>query len=89
LNSQGEHLDRTAIPTGDKPIRGADSELERLLGKGGFGEVWRARNPHLQSVPPVALKFCLELDDRAKKLLRRRSTLLSHAVASHLQVRSK
>ena len=64
---------------GDKPIRGADWELERLLGKGGFGEVWKARNPHLSSVPPVALKFCLELDERGKDLLRHEADMVLRA----------
>ena len=45
---------------GDQPLPGVDWQLEQLLGVGGFGEVWKARNPHLQSVPPVALKFCIE-----------------------------
>jgi len=46
---------------GDRPIRGADWELERLLGKGRFGEVWKAHNRDLPGLPPVALKFCLQL----------------------------
>ena len=38
-----------------------------LLGQGGFGEVWKARNPHFDGIAPVALKFCL--DPAAKERL--------------------
>jgi len=54
---------------GDRPIRGASWELERLLGKGGFGEVWKARNSDSADQPSVALKFCLDLSERARELL--------------------
>jgi formylglycine-generating enzyme required for sulfatase activity/serine/threonine protein kinase len=77
----GDESDRRGFRfrPGDKPIRGADWELERLLGKGGFGEVWKANNPHLPGVPSVALKFCLELDDRGKGLLRHEADMVLRA----------
>jgi formylglycine-generating enzyme required for sulfatase activity/serine/threonine protein kinase len=52
-----------------------DWVLEELLGVGGFGEVWKATNPHL---PPVALKFCL--DPTTARFLRNEATLLGRVV---------
>jgi formylglycine-generating enzyme required for sulfatase activity len=62
---------------GDRPNGIGDWELEELLGVGGFGEVWRARNPHLND--PVALKFCL--DDKAAQWLRHEAALLGRVMA--------
>jgi formylglycine-generating enzyme required for sulfatase activity len=59
---------------GDVPLPGVDWQLEELLGVGGFGEVWKARNPNMVSAPPVALKFCL--DPTAAKVLRNEAKLL-------------
>jgi len=52
------HLSR--FKTGDHPLPGVDWVLDELLGVGGFGEVWKAHNPHLGSLAPVALKFCID-----------------------------
>jgi formylglycine-generating enzyme required for sulfatase activity/tRNA A-37 threonylcarbamoyl transferase component Bud32 len=45
---------------GDRPLTGVDLVLEEMLGVGGFGEVWKARNPNRPRAEPVALKFCLD-----------------------------
>jgi serine/threonine protein kinase len=63
---------------GDRPLPGVDWELDELLGVGGFGEVWRAKNPLLASVPPVALKFCL--DNSAAQYLRNEAAVLDRVM---------
>jgi hypothetical protein len=64
---------------GDHPPGIGDWVLEELLGVGDFGEVWKARNPHFDGVPPVALKFCL--DPAAKdRLLRHEAGVLNQVM---------
>jgi serine/threonine protein kinase len=63
---------------GGHPLFGVDWELELLLGVGGFGEVWKARNPYMASVEPVALKFCL--DPAAAKVLRNEAGVLDRVM---------
>ncbi len=71
------HMPR--FSAGDRPLPGIDWELDELLGAGGFGEVWKARNPHFDGVPPVALKFCL--DPSAKdRLLRHEAAILNQVM---------
>jgi hypothetical protein len=63
---------------GDQPLPGVDWELEELLGVGGFGEVWKARNPLLDGVPSVALKFCL--DHSMAQYLRNEAAVLNRVM---------
>ena len=64
---------------GDRPAGVGDWELVELLGAGGFGEVWKARNPHFDGVPPVALKFCTHPGAR-DRLLRHEAGVLNRVM---------
>jgi serine/threonine protein kinase len=64
---------------GDCPLPGVDLKLVQLLGVGGFGEVWKACNPHFDGVPPVALKFCLERKSK-DRLLRHEAAVLNQVM---------
>jgi eukaryotic-like serine/threonine-protein kinase len=64
---------------GDRPLPGVDWELVKLLGTGGFGEVWKARNPHFDGVRPVAIKFCLDPAAR-DRLLKHEAGILNRVM---------
>jgi formylglycine-generating enzyme required for sulfatase activity/serine/threonine protein kinase len=64
---------------GDQPLPGVDLELTELLGVGGFGEVWKACNPHFDGVPPVVLKFCLDPTIN-ERLLRHEARVLNQVM---------
>jgi serine/threonine protein kinase len=82
---QNPHELLSVLPTrkarfkpGERPLPGVDWELEELLGIGGFGEVWKARNPEVDGVAPVALKFCL--DHTAHQMLRHEAAVLNRVM---------
>jgi serine/threonine protein kinase len=60
-------------------LPGVDWELVELLGVGGFGEVWKACNPHFDGVAPVALKFCQHAAAR-DRLLKHEAAVLNQVM---------
>lgn len=59
---------------GQFPVPGTDLKLIDMLGRGGFGEVWRARHLDRPLAKDVVLKFCI--DERAARSLKKEVDLL-------------
>jgi hypothetical protein len=64
---------------GEQPLAGVDWVLVELLGIGGFGEVWKAKNVHFDSLDPVAFKFCTDPVAR-QRLLRHEAKVLDRVM---------
>ncbi len=64
---------------GDRPVRAPTGNSRSSWARAGFGEVWKARHPELSDLPPVALKFCLQLDEKSRKLLRHEAEMVLRA----------
>src|SRR5262249_29662183 len=70
---------RPRFRPGQKPLANVDLELVELVGVGGFGEVWKAKNPNRRHASPVALKFCL--DPEAAEVLRNEVDVLDRVMS--------